>query len=287
MEPEAAALPEAYGTGTLLLLVSDPHWLYAHWDLGPEEQRPYYDRAANRRLVLRGRQDALTGPVLAEIHVPPDSRDWFFRVPRAPARCVAELGYYLEGGQWVSIAASNAVATPPEAPSEDKTAQFAAVEPALLMPAAAAGLPAKRPPSLARGEAEARRDWVEAEAAPPKSMSEGPLRQGRPAPVCRGPDAGARPFQTRPQGLEPAERGTQAGPGPRLRLVPPGSVAAWTVEQEQALAEAIQPAGPRADGADSLGIAELVRHPLEWEMGPRARRNWNWACPSWPRSWRA
>src|SRR5438128_1715756 len=42
---ESAALPEAYGTGQLLLLPKDPHSLYAHWDLTSAQQRDYRELA--------------------------------------------------------------------------------------------------------------------------------------------------------------------------------------------------------------------------------------------------
>ena len=51
--PEEATLPEAYGTGKLLLAARDPHWLYAHWDLTPAQQRHYNSLSADHHLVLR------------------------------------------------------------------------------------------------------------------------------------------------------------------------------------------------------------------------------------------
>ena len=52
-EREEAALPTAYGTQKLLLAARDPHWLYAHWDLTPEQQRHYNSLSADHHLVLR------------------------------------------------------------------------------------------------------------------------------------------------------------------------------------------------------------------------------------------
>src|SRR5262245_16804114 len=34
-------LPQAYGTGRLLLAARDPHWLYAHWDLTRDQLNSY------------------------------------------------------------------------------------------------------------------------------------------------------------------------------------------------------------------------------------------------------
>ena len=91
---EEAALPEAYGTGKLLLAARDPHWLYAHWDLTPSQQRHYNALSADRHLVVRVHSGAVTERPLREVHVHPESRHWFIHVDRAETPYVAELGYY-------------------------------------------------------------------------------------------------------------------------------------------------------------------------------------------------
>ena len=86
---EEAALPAAYGTGKLLLAARDPHWLYAHWDLTPPQQRRYNALSADRHLVVRVYSGPITGQPLTEVHVHPESRHWFIHVDRAETQYVA------------------------------------------------------------------------------------------------------------------------------------------------------------------------------------------------------
>ena len=66
--PEAAELPEAYGTQRLLLTARDPHWLYAAWDLTREQQKKYNSLSADRHLVLRIFKNEFAGPPCNETH---------------------------------------------------------------------------------------------------------------------------------------------------------------------------------------------------------------------------
>src|SRR5690606_13332803 len=61
LESEAAELPASYGSGRLFLTARDPHWLYANWDLTPEEQSAYNRQSADGHLVLRVYQNAVRG----------------------------------------------------------------------------------------------------------------------------------------------------------------------------------------------------------------------------------
>ena len=118
-------LPEAYGTGRMLLTARDPHWLYAHWDLTREQLRTYNAASTDGHLVLRVYEKAIEGTPITEVHVHPESTNWFVNVPRANARYFAQLGYNKAGGAWTPVATSAATITPPEAMSEDQTAWFA------------------------------------------------------------------------------------------------------------------------------------------------------------------
>jgi hypothetical protein len=117
-------LPEAYGTQRLLLTARDPHWLYAHWDLTPDQQRNYNALSADGHLVLRIYVNEIAGKHVSEVHVHPESRHWFVHVERAGTKYAAELGYHRRGRHWQRISTSRPTLTPPEAMSSDMTAQF-------------------------------------------------------------------------------------------------------------------------------------------------------------------
>jgi hypothetical protein len=120
--PDEGALPEAYGTGKMLLAARDPHWLYAHWDL-----TGYNALSADRHLVVRVVPGTIKAHPVTEIHVHPESRHWFIHTDRAETRYVAELGYYRPGRQWVTVATSAPAVTPPDTVSTDQTVRFATI----------------------------------------------------------------------------------------------------------------------------------------------------------------
>lgn len=125
----AAELPEAYGTKQLFLTARDPHWLFAYWDLTHDQLKKYNSLSIDRHLVLRVYRDSLDGEPQAQIHVHPESRDWFIPVPAAGAKYLADLGYLDAKHKWVSVAHSAATLTPPDDLSDDLSVRFATIPP--------------------------------------------------------------------------------------------------------------------------------------------------------------
>lgn len=121
---ELSELPDAYGTQRLLLTARDPHWLYAHWDLTREQLKLYNSRSVDRHLVLRVYRNEIAGEPHREIHVHPESRNWFAHVGLAGTRFVAELGYYRPNDQWVRVSTSGITVTPPDTMSDDLSVWF-------------------------------------------------------------------------------------------------------------------------------------------------------------------
>ncbi|MFM1768515.1 MAG: hypothetical protein RJA22_1044 [Verrucomicrobiota bacterium] len=120
-------LPEAYGTQRLFLAARDPRWLYAHWDMTTDQLRQHNSRSADRHLVLRVYQGTPGGEPHREVHVHPESRNWFVDVGAGATRYVAELGYYRPRQQWVRVALSGATVTPPDNLSDDTSIWFASL----------------------------------------------------------------------------------------------------------------------------------------------------------------
>jgi uncharacterized protein len=121
-------LPAAYGTKRLLLVARDPHWLYAHWDLTDVQLREYNQLALDRHMVLRVYRDGIADAPHAEVHVHPESRNWFVHVGVGGARYVAALGYYSDPDRrWIQVALSAPTFTPPDSVSDDTSVQFATI----------------------------------------------------------------------------------------------------------------------------------------------------------------
>jgi hypothetical protein len=120
----ASELPEAYGTKRFVLTARDPHWIYAHWDLTREQQNGYNARSADKHLVIRVYQNIIAGKPFSEVHVHPESRNWFINVGQGGTRYIAELGLYARNGKWETISTSGATLTPPDSMSEDVSTRF-------------------------------------------------------------------------------------------------------------------------------------------------------------------
>lgn len=121
-----AQLPSSYGTGKLLLVARDPHWLYAYWDLTDAQLREYNRKSASGHLVLRiypGAAPASAEPILSQ-DVHPESRNWFLHVPHAAAQYVAELGYLDTARRWNLVSRSAATLTPADDLSPELWVRF-------------------------------------------------------------------------------------------------------------------------------------------------------------------
>ena len=129
-ESAEADLPESYGTKRLFLTARDPHWLYANWDLTPEQQKRYNSLSADKHLVLRIYMGTAEGEPISQIHVHPESKHWFAHVEQAGEKYFAELGYYRKFRDkhvWTRVAVSGATLTPPDSVSADTSIEFATI----------------------------------------------------------------------------------------------------------------------------------------------------------------
>ncbi len=121
-EEERFLFPESYGVDRIRLLVRDPEWLFAYWDVSPKSladlRRQVGDRAAAvARLTLRI-ADPVSGGA-SDILLPPGARWWYVRADSARRSYRAELGFTLASGEFRTLASSNTVTTPRVGPSEE------------------------------------------------------------------------------------------------------------------------------------------------------------------------
>jgi hypothetical protein len=115
-ETERFVFPETYGVNRVRLLVKDPEWLFAHWDVDPDVfasvRRDLGERAVTlSRLTLRV-SDPVEGGATT-ILLPKGVRGWYVRADEGHPRSYrAELGITLPTGEFRALAASNTVGTP-------------------------------------------------------------------------------------------------------------------------------------------------------------------------------
>lgn len=108
----------------LVVMVRDPYWLHAYWEIAP--------RSVERAQSALGQHWHGTTPVLRVFEVAGDGtaalqreiaihggvKHWYVDVQNPPRQYRMEIGYLTAGGQFFSLARSNAVTTPPAGTSD-------------------------------------------------------------------------------------------------------------------------------------------------------------------------
>lgn len=121
-EEERFLFPETYGIDRVRLLVKDPEWLFAYWDLSTRSvdtlRRELGERGmALTRLTLRITDPGHGGTSI--ILLPYGARAWYVRADTATRSYRALLGWTLPSGAFRTLAESNLVSTPRTGPSPD------------------------------------------------------------------------------------------------------------------------------------------------------------------------
>jgi hypothetical protein len=122
-------LPDEYGDTKIVLLVRDPEWVYAYWEINDDTRAQLnFPRNGNgnqnRRLVLRIYKITDTAwPVDAahyffDVDVPSEAKNWYIHLPEADQQWCAELGLVDNTDNFITICRSNPVVTPRNTISE-------------------------------------------------------------------------------------------------------------------------------------------------------------------------
>jgi hypothetical protein len=122
-EEERFIFPQTYGVNRLRLLVKDPEWLFAYWDVDPGSlaslRADLGERAsALSQLTLRVFEDR--GGGASTFLLPQDARTWYVPTRSAGRAYRAEVGVILPTGEFRPLAQSNSVVTPRGARSSQK-----------------------------------------------------------------------------------------------------------------------------------------------------------------------
>jgi hypothetical protein len=122
-EEERFLFPETYDSDRVRLLVKDPEWLFAHWDVSPSTLQRLRDDLGERatalsRLTLR-LEDTAASPV-SVVLLPEGTRSWYVRTHAAHRAYRAALGVTMPSGEFRSLATSNVVVAPGGSPSPQR-----------------------------------------------------------------------------------------------------------------------------------------------------------------------
>jgi hypothetical protein len=121
-EEERFLFPETYGVDRVRLMVKDPEWLFAYWDLSRRSVDALRREVGERGMALTRLTLRITDPGhggTSVILLPYGARAWYVRADRAPRSYRASLGWTLPSGQFRALAESNVVRTPRSGPSSD------------------------------------------------------------------------------------------------------------------------------------------------------------------------
>jgi hypothetical protein len=121
-EEERFLFPETYGIDRVRLLVKDPEWLFAYWDLSAQAVSTLRRELGERGLALTRLTLRITDPGhggTSIILLPYGARAWYVRADKASRSYRALLGWTLPSGVFRTLAESNLVSTPRTGPSPD------------------------------------------------------------------------------------------------------------------------------------------------------------------------
>jgi hypothetical protein len=119
-EEDRFLFPETYGVNRVRLLVRDPEWLFAYWDVNPSTWKDLGKSLGERAIALSRLTLRVVDPVSGgstDILLPPGARWWYVRTDSARRTYRAELGVLLPSGEFRRLAESNTVVTPRVGPS--------------------------------------------------------------------------------------------------------------------------------------------------------------------------
>jgi hypothetical protein len=187
-EEDRFLFPETYGVNRVRLLVRDPEWIFAYWDVNPAALKDLARSLGERglalsRLTLRV-QDPVSGGS-SDILLPPGARWWYIRTDSARRSYRAELGVTLPSGEFRRLAESNTVVTPRVGPSLQRARRRMSYRDARDLPPSAA-----EEAGLAETEAGLSREpWaaesVDGSVAPGESGPTGKTARGGASDVFR------------------------------------------------------------------------------------------------------
>lgn len=134
--PMERELPTEYGDTKIVLLVRDPEWVYAYWEINDATRAELKlpRDGHSRRMILRvykisGRNwPEESAHYFFDVDVSPYANNWYVHMPEVSERWCAEVGFFDEEGNYIAIARSNVISTPRDSISNETDAHWMAVE---------------------------------------------------------------------------------------------------------------------------------------------------------------
>lgn len=129
-------VPDEYGDTKLVLLVRDPEWIYAYWEINDETRNQlnlprngHHYRQVLRIYKTSGRNwPEAAAHYFFDVDVSNDARNWYLHLPEPNEEWCSELGIVDETDNFVSVCRSNSIRTPRNSISEQVDSEWMIVE---------------------------------------------------------------------------------------------------------------------------------------------------------------
>jgi len=121
-----APIPDTYGEDKLMALVRDPRWVFCYWELeGGACQRIIDERGSDflSSAAWVVREHNLTAGSSTDAPVDAGAGNWYLKV-EPESRYRFEIGVVSPGGEFLAVASSAEVETPPEGVSDEVDEQW-------------------------------------------------------------------------------------------------------------------------------------------------------------------
>lgn len=123
--PEYAGLPHAYGEDRIVMMVRDPYWAFAYWEIEPariEREKAWFgwdSRLAVRIYDITGVNfDGTNANGYYDQEVYDRIGDWYFDLGRPTHSFCADIGLLSPEGKFLTLARSNYITMPRDSASD-------------------------------------------------------------------------------------------------------------------------------------------------------------------------
>ncbi len=132
-DEDACPIPHRYNESRIVLMVRDPRWAFAYWDLEDQKAASVHQREDFEQLVVRVYDvegvefNGLNAHSFFDIPVQFTDSNWYIYLPKEDRSYLLELGY-IAAGRYHCLIRSNQVRTPRSTFSEQRDGECSGEE---------------------------------------------------------------------------------------------------------------------------------------------------------------
>jgi len=117
VDPDIYPISDRYNRTKIVLMVRDPHWAFAYWEIDDKTHGKLPDTDESHQLILRVHETETIRHPSFDIPIQFGDSSWYIYLPNQDRSYVLELGIVSEG-RYSCLAKSNPIRTPREGCAE-------------------------------------------------------------------------------------------------------------------------------------------------------------------------